>query len=767
MRAFASFVVACCLIAAWPPAPADAQSAIPGFDVALGYRNETIPEKNGRHWRLTGAAEMWTAGGETKFYADVIDYYEWDHKLVAVGQVLFLNAGNRIQADRLEFNTESRTGTFFNAMGTASLGERVDKSMFGTLEPDMYFEGKTIQKIGPQRYRITQGRFTTCVQPVPRWELVSGSVVLNLDHYATLANSVLMVKGVPVFYLPFVYYPIKKDDRATGFLMPTYGTSTLRGFTLSNAFFWAINRSQDITVMHDWFTKTGQGVGTEYRYVLAPGSQGSVRFHLLNEHEVTETQPDGSVTTTPGRRSYQIRGSMNQTVSRRWRLRGLVDYFTDVTAQQTYNLNIFDASRSQRRVQGSLSGAIGTFNITTSFDRTETFDGTTNAALYGATPRVAITRGEQPIGNLPLYVTFGAEIARLDQRTGDPADEASLDQSLARFDLSPTLRFPFTKLRFLQINSSVAWHGTYWSRSQLDDNHPVDEPISRRYFDLQTRIVGPVFNRVFDTPNSGYAEKFKHAIEPFVSFTRTTATYDRNRIVKLEGTDSTVGGVTGINYGLNNRFYAKVRQAGGVATSREIASVGVSQTYYTNPDASQYDRNYTASFTGGPASHVTPILLSARVSPGSRFNATTRAEIDSKFMMLRSLGANAGIAIGNWLDTTAGWSLSRYIDAEGHTDPARLTHSLNSSATVRLAQNRYGGHWSMNVDVAHAQLIQQRFTAYYNAQCCGFAIEYQTFNFANLARVGIPQDRRFNFSFTLAGLGTFSNFFGALSGATR
>ena len=86
----------------------------------------------------------------------------------------------------------------------------------------------------------------------------------------------LRAKGVPVFYLPALFYPIQKDDRATGFLMPTYGTSTYRGITLSNAFFWAINRSQDATFIDDWFSKRGNGVGAEYRYVAAPGSSGTL-----------------------------------------------------------------------------------------------------------------------------------------------------------------------------------------------------------------------------------------------------------------------------------------------------------------------------------------------------------------------------------------------------------------------------------------------------------------------------------------------------------
>ena len=40
-------------------------------------------------------------------------------------------------------------------------------------------------------------------------------------------------------------------------------------------------------------------------------------------------------------------------------------------------------------------------------------------------------------------------------------------------------------------------------------------------------------------------------------------------------------------------------------------------------------------------------------------------------------------------------------------------------------------------------------------------------NFPSSSAYPVPQDNRFNISFTLAGLGTFSNFFGALGGGTR
>ena len=156
----------------------------------------------------------------------------------------------------------------------------------------MQFFGETLEKTGEDTYIITKGGFTSCVQANPRWEMTSGSLKLRVDHYALLRNMFLKVKGVPAIYLPIMYYPLSKDNRNTGFLMPSYGSSSYKGQTISNAFFWAINRSQDATFLHDWFSKTGQAVAGEYRYVSLGGS-GNVRTDFLNEHPTTFVGTDG------------------------------------------------------------------------------------------------------------------------------------------------------------------------------------------------------------------------------------------------------------------------------------------------------------------------------------------------------------------------------------------------------------------------------------------------------------------------------------------
>src|SRR4029077_9562046 len=99
---------------------------------------------------------------------------------------------------------------------------------------------------------------------------------------ALLWNSVFRIKNVPVFYLPFMYYPISSSGRQTGFLMPGYGHDTYRGQTFSDAFFLVLGRSMDATLNYEYTSKAGSGYGGEYRYIQAPGSEGNARSQGFN-----------------------------------------------------------------------------------------------------------------------------------------------------------------------------------------------------------------------------------------------------------------------------------------------------------------------------------------------------------------------------------------------------------------------------------------------------------------------------------------------------
>jgi LPS-assembly protein len=686
----------------------------------------------------------------SQFYAEYVEIFQERNLIVATRNVLAISPTSRISADRMEFDTKLKTGVFYNANGQASLGDRVDKSFFGTQEPDAMFRGREIHKIGPQKYRIVGGAFTTCVQPTPRWELVSSSATLNLDDYALIKNSVLKVKGVPLMYLPIFYYPIQEDDRATGFLIPMYGTSTLRGQSLSNAFFWAISRSQDATLTHDWFTKAGQQYGGEYRYVLSPGSSGTLRTSVF--HQKAQA-PGSEMGEAAAGRSFRVDGGMTQNLGKGLRARANANYFSNGDTERLYQQDVSRATQSTRNFGGNISGNWGPYVLSGTMERIDYFNSRGEAAditTSGSLPRINFSRTERAIGSSPIYFGVSTDYVTI-IRNRTVNDEKVDDFGLTRMEVTPTLRIPFNRFPFFTVNSTVGWRGTYWSES-IQNNTQTPESLKRQYFDFNARITGPVFMRIF----SGTERKVKHVIEPTFTIRRVTPFDIFDQIVKLESSDFEVPNTTRIGYGLTNRIYSKKD------ISREVLNVSVSQNYYSDPRASLYDPSYQNSYGQLRPTKFSSVVLAARTSPSDRLQTDFRTEWDHRTGTFLSFSANGIVNSAN-VQASSGWTQQKFAPTTIGGAATTTAHYLNASVTVRESRNRVGGTYAFNYDVLNGAFLQQRYFAYYNAQCCGVLMEYQTFNFSGLV---IPQDRRFNISFTLAGIGTFSNFLGAFGGQT-
>lgn len=733
---------------------------------SLGTRTDPIPERPSAHRiRLNGAVRI--PCNDMVLIADEVIYDDDTKEVHAIGNVSLQQPDLSIFAEQAVLNGQTKLGTFYNAHGLAVVAEQpAVRSQFGTMEPDVMFYGAEVSKTGPKTYTIRDGGFSTCTQATPRWQLSTSSGTITMDEHAVLKNVVLHVKDVPLLYLPIMYYPIDKDDRATGFLLPTYGSSSLQGSSISNAFFLVLGRSQDATFYHNWFSQTGQGLGSEYRYVASPGSRGNMEFYMLDEHE--QLREDGMV-DRPAHRSYRLDGDANQALPHGFRTYGRVNYFTDVSAQQI-SQDIVSYSQRQRSFSGTVTGSLGRYRLTAVADRRDLFYGVERATRSGTLPVVSLDVGDTPIGRSRIYVGGSVEGGYIVRQ--DDIDDPTTDRSLWRFDGGPTIRAPLSTLSFLSATGSASLRMTRWLES-IDpiSNQQVAVPLTRQILDMQARAVGPVFSRVFLTPNGKYATGFKHLIEPTFAIRRTTAFSDFDRVVQNDSVDAIVGGTTSIDYGITNRLLAKrpgpprppgTPPAPGVV--REILSVELSQSYYTDSRAAAYDRRYLSN---GELSNLEnqggtfgPLHLRAISRPTDRATAEFSMEIDSKYRAIRTMRASGGLQ-GERVQLRLGWSKVQQIEGlPGYEGPG--DHFLTGSTTIRTAGNRYGGTYSFDLDVAEASFVQQRVLAYYNSQCCGISFDFQRIT-VPLYR-SIPSDTRFGVSFTLAGIGSFSNPLGSFGG---
>ena len=73
---------------------------------------------------------------------------------------------------------------------------------------------------------------------------------MTFNEYAHFKDFTLKVKQAPIFYSPYMIWPIKRD-RSTGFLFPGFGPNDNKGFYFGGSFFWAMTRSMDSTFLID------------------------------------------------------------------------------------------------------------------------------------------------------------------------------------------------------------------------------------------------------------------------------------------------------------------------------------------------------------------------------------------------------------------------------------------------------------------------------------------------------------------------------------
>lgn len=707
------------------------------------------PPDTPRPWITSGNVVI--VCDDAQLFADEVEYYDDTKILKARGHVNFIEGTQRITADHFEFNTKTKLGTFYLAQGIMTIAGKPDRtSMFGASEADAYFYGEEIDKIGPDKYRLKNGRFTTCVQPTPRWEFEGSTVTLVKDKRALLWNSVLRVKNVPVFYLPFMYYPINKENRATGLLMPSYGHSTTKGQTFSEAFFWAINRSQDATLNYEYTSKVGSGYGGEYRYIESPGSEGTAKIRVFNGKDAT-----GSVLTS---RSVDTVASMTQRLPGNWQFRSNVNFSNNLTARQLLQQDIAISTNSQRYAGANVQGAIGRVRISGEAAITDYFNGTTPGVRSGTAPRVTADWASSPIGSSKIYFGMTGEATSFIRQ--DNLDDPKTNRNLTRFDLNPTLSAPIGSLPYLSLRTSVGFRFTYWNEQLNAQGIQIEDPLHRQLLTMSATLTGPKFSRIFDTPGGGYATRWKHVIEPTVTVTRSTAFDGFDQVAKNDGVDTLRGGVTSVTYGLTNSLLAKRSIGGGPAQAQEVASIIVQQSYYSDALAAVYD---TSTQSTGAPGKLGPLSFIARAQPSTRFNTQFNLDYDTKYHGIRQTSLGSGLQ-GRILTASVGWSKQFFIkDLIGYNDKTRLANSVNVSATFHAPDNHINGTWNWNYDFANKHQLQQRAMVSYMSQCCGVAAEFQTYYIGAFNVNGIQQDRRFNLSFSLAGLGTFSNLLGSFS----
>ncbi|MBN2809460.1 MAG: LPS-assembly protein LptD [Deltaproteobacteria bacterium] len=269
-------------------------------------------------------------------------YYDKQANLYhAQGDVVIRQEGMELKADKAILNQATSE---FEAWGEVLLRDRSDylacrylkfnyRDQIGSIkdgrifikEKNYYITGEKIEKLGPNAYDVENATLTTCDAERAAWLIRCKKVQVKEGGYGIVDDAVFAVKNVPVLYLPKGVFPVN-TQRQTGFLLPGIGYSDKDGVIVKNAFFWAINRSHDLTLYPEIYGERGVKFGAEYRYVINEQAQGDVSAFFMSDKLVED---DPAAYPDADRERWALGAHHMQTLQNGTRLKAAVNLVSD------------------------------------------------------------------------------------------------------------------------------------------------------------------------------------------------------------------------------------------------------------------------------------------------------------------------------------------------------------------------------------------------------------------------------------------------------
>lgn len=230
--------------------------------------------------RVEAAGHVKAVRGATTLTVDRLTWERATGVITAEGDVTILDGDSRLDADAIVWNLTDQTG-------------RVDNGRL-VIEGRYHLQGRRMERLGPDRYEVDAGLFSTC--PCRRsgrrdWSVTARRMRMRVPGTLVARSVAFRVADVPVFYLPVFLFPT--SQRQTGLLIPNMGFDTRDGARFVQPFYWAIDPSHDLTVSLDLRSRRGTGSEVAYRYMASRATRGDLRVFALSDKRTGQVQGEG------------------------------------------------------------------------------------------------------------------------------------------------------------------------------------------------------------------------------------------------------------------------------------------------------------------------------------------------------------------------------------------------------------------------------------------------------------------------------------------
>jgi LPS-assembly protein len=415
--------------------------------------------------------------GELQVFADYLKYNREFGRLEAEGGVRVVQGADRFSGPSLRYDTTHRTG-------------ELDKPGF-LMRRRLTARGgaERIEFLGPDHYRLTGARFTTCEPGNDDWDIRASSLDLDYtDAVGTARGARLRFLGAPILGAPYFSFPLE-NRRKSGMLAPRFSQNSLRGAELGVPFYWNIAPEQDMVVTPTLMTKRGEQLKSQYRY-LGASYAGELRVEYMPEDRLLQVARSGYSLQHEQRFSPALVGrvDMNHVSDDRY----FVDLYSQVRQVSTGNLQRDGYLQYARDFGGT------GLSMQARVQRFQTLQDPLAPIVppYHRVPQLNLTALRSNIGGM-LDATLPLEYARF---THDTLVEGE------RSTANPTLALPITAPGYFLTPKFGARHARY-SLSRIGPGQEDKPTVSIPWFSLDGGLV-------FERPSNWFGDRLTQTLEP-------------------------------------------------------------------------------------------------------------------------------------------------------------------------------------------------------------------------------------------------------------
>lgn len=344
-----------------------------------------------------------------------------------------------------------------------------------------------------QRLTLDQALFTTCPLRDNSWALHASEIRIEEEEgWGEARHAVFRIKDIPVFYLPYLTFPVN-EQRRTGLLLPKIGSSQKLGLELQQPYYINLAENYDMTLTPRYMSKRGTQLKSEFRY-LTTRDQGLLQLEYLNSDN---EKPSGF-----GSRHLAHLSHLSDFTPE---FRGYID-FTDVS-DDAYLTELGSDYNSQSDTQLLRHAALSYYGSQVhSHLRLQGFEILGNfSSAYSTLPELSLRSAS------PYQLTQGINFSWQAQYAHFRNSNAVINEA-DRLHVEPSLEIPFITPA-LEITAQASLMYTYYQQDARNSDADITTGVSRSVPKLR------LYSRLnLEREYDWFGEPALHTFEPQIQY---------------------------------------------------------------------------------------------------------------------------------------------------------------------------------------------------------------------------------------------------------